>query len=72
MLVIVYFLVSNFRLTISGKGGRYRRKTHTISRFLAKILPVPISPNVPILSNLPISPKFSLKGYNELLYRRHE
>jgi hypothetical protein len=31
-------------------------KTYATSRFLAKILRVPISPNVPILPNVPISP----------------
>ena len=33
-------------------------KTYAISRFLAKILPVPISPNGPIWQNLQISPNF--------------
>jgi hypothetical protein len=34
------------------------KTTYAITRFLAKILSVPISPNVPISSNLPISPNF--------------
>ena len=34
-------------------------KTDAISQFLAKILPVPLSPNFPISPKVPISPKMS-------------
>jgi hypothetical protein len=49
----------NLCYTGADTGPDIEEKTYAISWFLAKIIPVPISPKKPISPKVPISPKMS-------------